>query len=112
LRSEEKIEIADLDDNEQSSPGTLQSPPGRLSPRSAASATLFNAKFCHRIQFSSNVYLLRGIISIIDPGNDYMIYMEPSARASILRIEKVALTHGQDHCMGVMNSSDSKVPGP
>lgn len=55
--------------------------------------------------FSSNVYLLQDdSISIIDPGNDYLIYMELFRQGVRLdQIKKVALTHGHpDHCMGVV----------
>jgi hydroxyacylglutathione hydrolase len=61
--------------------------------------------FAMGYEFSSNVYLLRGdYISIIDPGNDYMIYMELFRQGiKPTDIKKVAITHGhQDHCMGVM----------
>lgn len=55
--------------------------------------------------FSSNVYLIQGEeVSIIDPGNDYLIYMELFRKGlDLTRIKKVALTHGHhDHCMGVV----------
>lgn len=56
-------------------------------------------------EFTCNVYILQGdYLSIIDPGNDYLIYME-LFRQGIrpTDIKKIALTHGhQDHCMGVV----------
>lgn len=56
-------------------------------------------------EFTSNVYILQGdYLSIIDPGNDYLIYMELFRQGvRPTDIKKVALTHGhQDHCMGVV----------
>lgn len=64
-------------------------------------ATLFAKGY----DYSSNVYLIRGdYISVIDPGNDYLIYMELFRQGvKPADIKKVAITHGhQDHCMGVM----------
>jgi hydroxyacylglutathione hydrolase len=67
---------------------------------------LFEASlFAVGYDFSSNVYLIRGdYLSIIDPGNDYMIYMELFRQGiKPTDIKKVALTHGHpDHCMGVV----------
>ncbi len=64
-------------------------------------ATLFAVGY----DFSSNVYVLQGeYLSIIDPGNDYLIYMDLFRQGVRLdQIKKVALTHGHpDHCMGVV----------
>jgi len=64
--------------------------------------TLFSVGY----EFSSNVYLIKGddSISIIDPGNDYLIYMELFRQGiKPTDIKKIAVTHGHhDHCMGVM----------
>ena len=107
--SEENImRFVDPDDNEQSE---LQEPTPEPTWQTIAEVTglsnpLFDdTLFAMGYEFSSNVYLLRGdYISIIDPGNDYMIYMELFRQGvNPTDIKKVALTHGhQDHCMGVM----------
>ncbi len=56
-------------------------------------------------EFTSNVYVIPGdYLSIIDPGNDYLLYMELFRNGlDLTRIKKVAVTHGHpDHCMGVV----------
>ncbi len=102
------MKFADFDENEQSE---LQEPTPVPTWQTIAEVTglsnpLFDATlFALGYEFSSNVYLIRGdYLSIIDPGNDYMIYMELFRQGvNPTDIKKVALTHGhQDHCMGVM----------
>lgn len=56
-------------------------------------------------EFGSNVYLIQGdYLSLIDPGNDYLIYMDLFRQGiKPTQIKKVAITHGhQDHCMGII----------
>ena len=56
--------------------------------------------------FTSNVYIIQGdYLSIIDPGNDYLIFMELFRERGLdpTRIKKIALTHGHvDHAMATM----------
>jgi glyoxylase-like metal-dependent hydrolase (beta-lactamase superfamily II) len=62
------------------------------------------SKFLIGYHHSSNVYALSGdYITLVDPGNDYTIFMELEKLGySPLDIKKVVLTHGhRDHCMGV-----------
>ncbi len=93
--------------NNRSSRKPLKSPPGRPSPKSpVCSNPLFDKTlFAIGYDFSSNAYLIQGdYLSIIDPGNDYLIYMELFRQGiKPTDIKKIAITHGHpDHCMGVM----------
>jgi hydroxyacylglutathione hydrolase len=102
------MRFVDLDENElvehQESPEepTWQT----IAEVTGLSNPLFEASlFAVGYDFSSNVYLIRGdYLSIIDPGNDYLIYMELFRQGiKPTDIKKVAITHGHpDHCMGVM----------
>jgi hydroxyacylglutathione hydrolase len=98
----------DLDENELAA---LQEPPEEPTWQTIAEVTglsnpLFEASlFAIGYDFTSNVYLIRGdYLSIIDPGNDYLIYMELFRQGiKPTDIKKIAITHGHpDHCMGVM----------
>ncbi len=63
-----------------------------------------NSRFLIGYHHSSNVYALSGdYITLVDPGNDYTIFMELEKLGySPLDIRKIVLTHGhRDHCMGV-----------
>jgi hydroxyacylglutathione hydrolase len=100
--------FGEFNENEQSE---LQETPPEPTWQTIAEVTglsnpLFDVTlFAMGYEFSSNVYLIKGeYLSIIDPGNDYMIYMELFRQGvKPTDIKKVALTHGhQDHCMGVM----------
>jgi hydroxyacylglutathione hydrolase len=102
------MRFVDLDENELSE---LQESPQEPTWQTIAEVTglsnpLFDATlFAIGYDFSSNVYLIRGeYLSIIDPGNDYLIYMELFRQGvKPSDIKKVAITHGHpDHCMGVM----------
>ena len=97
-----------LDENEQSE---LQEPTPEPTWQTIAEVTglsnpLFEASlFAVGYDFTSNVYMIRGdYLSIIDPGNDYLIYMELFRQGiKPTDIKKIAVTHGHpDHCMGVM----------
>jgi glyoxylase-like metal-dependent hydrolase (beta-lactamase superfamily II) len=62
------------------------------------------SKFLIGYHQSSNVYVLAGdYLTIVDPGNDYIIFNELEKLGfNVLDIKKVVLTHGhRDHCMGV-----------
>jgi hydroxyacylglutathione hydrolase len=102
------MRFVDFDENE---PAELQESPQEPTWQSIGEVTglsnpLFDATlFAMGYDFSSNVYLIRGeYLSIIDPGNDYLIYMELFRQGiKPSDIKKVAITHGHpDHCMGVM----------
>ncbi len=102
------MRFVDLDENELAE---LQEPPQEPTWQTIAEVTglsnpLFDATlFATGYDFSSNVYLIRGdYLSIIDPGNDYLIYLELFRQGvKPSDIKKVALTHGHpDHCMGVI----------
>lgn len=56
-------------------------------------------------EYSSNVYLIKGdYLSIVDPGNDYTVYMDLFRQGfKPDMIKKIALTHGhRDHAMGAL----------
>ena len=102
------MRFVDLDENELAA---LQEPPEEPTWQTIAEVTglsnpLFEASlFAVGYDFTSNVYLIRGdYLSIIDPGNDYLIYMELFRQGiKPTDIKKIAVTHGHpDHCMGVM----------
>jgi glyoxylase-like metal-dependent hydrolase (beta-lactamase superfamily II) len=62
------------------------------------------SRFLIGYHHSSNVYVLAGdYLTLVDPGNDYTIFMELEKLGySPLDIKKIVLTHGhRDHCMGV-----------
>ncbi len=102
------MRFADI--NENDSPEVQETPQEPTWQTVAAVTGLSNPLFDQILfaigyDFSSNVYLLQGdYISIIDPGNDYLIYMELFRQGVKLpQIKKIALTHGHpDHCMGVV----------
>jgi len=57
-------------------------------------------------EFSSNVYVVEGAyLSIVDPGNDYMSFIDLFRRGyKPENVKKVVLTHGhRDHAMGVFD---------
>jgi hydroxyacylglutathione hydrolase len=102
------MRFVDLDENELSE---LQESPQEPTWQTIAEVTglnnpLFDATlFAIGYDFSSNVYLIRGdYLSIIDPGNDYLIYLELFQQGiKPSDIKRVAITHGHpDHCMGVL----------
>jgi hydroxyacylglutathione hydrolase len=102
------MRFVDLDENELSE---LQEPAQEPTWQTIGEVTglsnpLFDATlFAIGYDFSSNVYLIRGeYLSIIDPGNDYLIYMELFRQGiKPSDIKKIVITHGHpDHCMGVL----------
>jgi hydroxyacylglutathione hydrolase len=102
------MRFVDLDENELAA---IQEPAQEPTWQTIAEVTglsnpLFDATlFAVGYDFTSNVYLIRGeYLSIIDPGNDYLIFMELFRQGvKPTDIKKVAITHGHpDHCMGVM----------
>jgi hydroxyacylglutathione hydrolase len=102
------MRYVDLDDNELAASQKLAQEPTwqTIGEVTGLSNPLFDAiLFAIGYDFSSNVYLIRGdYLSIIDPGNDYLIYMELFRQGvKPADIKKVAITHGHpDHCMGVV----------
>jgi hydroxyacylglutathione hydrolase len=102
------MKFTDFDENKATE---LQEPPPVPTWQTITEVTGLNnplfdvTLFAMGYEFSSNVYLIRGeYLSIIDPGNDYMIYMELFRQGvKPTDIKKIAITHGHhDHCMGVM----------
>lgn len=101
------MRFVDLDENELTEQESPQEPTWQtIAEVTGLHNPLFDATlFAIGYDFSSNVYLIQGdYLSIIDPGNDYMIYMELFRQGiKPADIKKIAITHGHpDHCMGVM----------
>jgi hydroxyacylglutathione hydrolase len=62
-----------------------------------------NILFMLAYDYTSNVYLLQGdYLTVVDPGNDYTVFMDLFQRGvKHTDIKKIVLTHGhRDHCMG------------
>lgn len=102
------MRFVDIDEND---PAQAEVGPQEPTWQSVAEVTglanpLFDATlFAIGYDFSSNVYIIQGeYLSIIDPGNDYLIYMDLFRQGVRLdQIKKVAITHGHpDHCMGIV----------
>ncbi len=63
-----------------------------------------NVLFLPGYELSSNVYVVEGkVLSIVDPGNDYMAFIDLFRRGyKPADVKQVVLTHGhRDHAMGV-----------
>lgn len=94
------IEDEQLPEEEPNHPGWLSIGEILKEPHPVFADSRFLIGYHH----SSNVYVLGGdYLTMIDPGNDYTIFMEIEKLGyNPLDIKKIVLTHGhRDHCMGI-----------